>query len=239
MWNRKITYQYQIMKKTLLLLSLVVLSAASSNAAITLGGAYVTQARKNDNTANIATNSIALLIVDMAGDGFFNFGNVSDNTVLTIDDDPDLTSEQASMVAGQTFGGELILNRHWTLNGSVLSPLPNTDISNYLNKAFAIVIFDGVLTSTTATNAPAGSKFTVLRGSDWVLPASNSGGFLASSTDSGGADTYYQVNANNPGAGSVNFRTTNGAAIFSVVPEPSTTLLGAFGALALLRRRRN
>jgi surface-anchored protein len=35
------------------------------------------------------------------------------------------------------------------------------------------------------------------------------------------------------------FKSAEGTYNFSVIPEPSSALLGAFGALALLRRRRN
>jgi hypothetical protein len=77
-----------------------------------------------------------------------------------------------------------------------------------------------------------------------VFPAADSGDFSVSSTDNAGAASFYQMNANVPAANAPNFRTTlvdgtTGAASFVVIPEPSSALLGAVGALGLLRRRRN
>lgn len=228
------------MKKALFLFALTV---ASSNAAVTLGGAALTSIKLSSNSAtNIPTGSLVLLVVD-SGDGFFNFGNsVPAGTTYTSSNDPSLTPTNANLSAGQTFGGEYILGRVASGAGSVSSVLTNVSVASYLNKPFALVWLEGLTATGTETNAPAGTKWGVARGSDWVFPNSDSGTFTSSGTDVAGATSYYQINMATPASGSDNFRTmanSTGSAAFTVVPEPSAALLGAIGALGLLRRRRN
>jgi hypothetical protein len=231
------------MKKTLLLLSL---SAISANAAITIGGASITNAKASDGTTNIPTGSLVLLIVDTAGDGFFNFGaSPAAASKFTSTADPLVLSGAAGLTASSTFGGEYVLGRVSSGAGSVSSILTNVSVSSYLNKSFALVWFQGLTASGTETVAAAGTKWGVARGTDWVFPSADSGTFTSSSSDANGATSFYQVNQTTPAAGSDAFRSVTGnqgAAIFTVaapVPEASTALLGAIGALGLLRRRRN
>jgi MYXO-CTERM domain-containing protein len=229
------------MKKTLLM---IVLSAASANAAISIGGTAVTNARNALGTASVPSGSLALLIVDTANNGFFDFGTPAANSTFNSTADPKLTSAAAGLTIGSTFGGELVLNRINSGTGSVASLLTNVEVDLYLNRSFAVVWFSGLTFAGGDTTAPANSSWGVVRGSDWVFPAANTGSFTTSGTDANGAASYYQVNANVPGVGQSAFRTTlgdntTGAAAFKVVPEPSAALLGAVGALGLLRRRRN
>jgi len=226
-------------KKTLLLLSL---SAVSANAAVTLGGAAITNAKLSDGTTNISTGSLVLLIVDTGSNGFFNLGSPTGNTTFSSTSNPSLTSLQANLSTGSTFGGEYILNRISSGSGSVSSILTNVNISSYLNKQFALVWFEGLTAAGSELTAAAGTKWGISRGSDWVFPSADSGTFTSSSSDAGGASSFYQVNQLTPAANSAAFRSvvgTTGSAAFTIVPEPSAALLGAIGALVLLRRRRN
>lgn len=221
---------------------LLALSALSANAAITIGGASITSAKLSDGTTNIPTGSLVLLIVDNGSDGFFNLGSPTGGTTFTSTSDPSVTPTEANLSIGSTFGGEFILNRVSSGAGSVSSILTNVAIASYLNKQFALVWFQGLTATGTETTAASGTKWGIARGSDWVFPASDSGTFTSSGTDASGASSFYQVNQATPATNSAAFRSvvgTAGSAAFTVVPEPSAALLGAVGALGLLRRRRN
>lgn len=222
---------------------ILTLLAFAAEAAISITGTAVTNARNELGTASVASGQLALLIVDTGNDGFFNFGALTNGSTRTASNDPLLNSASAGLNIGSTFGGELVLNRIQTGAGSIAGLLSNVNVSSYLNMNFAVVWFDGVSSTTTGT-AVAGSNWGVVRGSDWTFPASDSGTFTHSSSSFAGASVFAQVNANAPATGASNFRTTlndgtTGAAVFNIVPETSTSLLGAIGALALLRRRRN
>lgn len=222
----------------------LLLSAFAAQAAISISTTAVTNARNAAGTASVASGTLALLIVDTGNNGFFNFGSLANGSTLTASSfDPGLNSTAAGIDIGSTFGGELVINRISTGTGSVAGLLTNFNATPYLNMNFAVVWFDGVTTSATG-NVTAGTNWGVVRGSDWTFPASDSGTFTHSGTSFASASVYAQVNANVPAAGTSNFRTTlgdatTGAASFQIVPETSTSLLGAIGALALLRRRRN
>lgn len=227
--------------KSLFMLALLTVSA---NAAVTLSGTGLTGAKKSDGATNVATGTLALLIVDTAGDGFFNLGTaLAANTALTSTNDPGILTTSANLGIGGTFGGEKILNVLSSPGGGTFSSfLNNVSIAGFESKNFAIVWFDAVLASDAPAQAAAGSKWGLIRGSDWTLPAADSGSFAMNGTDSGGAATYFAPSALSGGATSTAFRTTNGSNLgntaFTIVPEPSAALLGAIGALGLLRRRR-
>jgi hypothetical protein len=85
---------------------------------------------------------------------------------------------------------------------------------------FAIVWFDRTINSITGT-VTAGTQYGLLTDPSFIVPA---GGNTLSL-----ADTYF-ASAGDP---------VKSANTVTVVPEPSTALLGAVGALGLLRRRRN
>jgi surface-anchored protein len=55
-------------------------------------------------------------------------------------------------------------------------------------------------------------------------------------TEEGIYDLTFEISGTHAGDG---FKSATATYTFSVIPEPSSALLGAFGALALLRRRRN
>jgi hypothetical protein len=219
-----------------IIFSLLLFSAVSASAAITISGTAVTNARNFGAAANIPTGSLVLLIVDTGNNGFFNLGSPTGNTSVTTD--PQILSSNANLGVGSTFGGETIIGRIASGSGSVSGLLTNFDATAYLGMSFAVVWFDGLTAAGAETNAANGTHWGVVRGSDWVFPAANSGTFTHASDDSGGAATYYQTNVNAPAAGAVAFRTNGAAFTIGVIPEPSTALLGAIGALGLLRRRR-
>ena len=108
---------------------------------------------------------------------------------------------------------------------------------------FAIVWFDTLTTASTG-NAPGSSMFGLVRGGDWVLPTGE--GANRTFGTGTGATVYDQITLGNNGAAatapagaSVAISSNTGSSgLLTVVPEPSSALLGAVGALALLRRRR-
>ena len=226
--------------KSLFILGLL---SVAANAAVTISGTGLTNVKSTDGATNIPTGSLALLIVDVAGNGFFNLGtSLAANTALTSTNDPGLNSTQ-SLVIGQTFGGETILNRLSSPGGGTFASfLPNLTIAGMEGKNFAVVWFSNVLAATGDTTVPGTAKWGIIRGSDWTLPAADSGTLSMNATDSAGALSYYAPSAVAGGAATTAFRTTTngtlGGASFAIVPEPSAALLGALGALGLLRRRR-
>lgn len=187
-------------------------------------------------TGNIPLNSLVLFIVDTGSDGFLGASFSGD---LLASADPDL-SVQSNINIGGTFGGDSILGRSSvTTAGTIPADFTLDNTVTYQSKNFAIVWFNGLTTS--ATSAGAGVTYGIFRGVDWVLPASNAGESFSTSATFANydnvADVYARVTVSAGVATNDVFATSSGP-IFSIVPEPSTTLLGAFGALALLRRRR-
>ena len=227
-------------------LLVLVLSSITSHASITISGTGVTGVKTSNGTTNIPVGTLGLVIVDTAGDGFFNLGNPVSNTALTVPGIPELIPSDANLAMGSTFGGETILNVLTSPGGGTFTKLLNSrSIAGLEGMNFAVVWFSDILTAEAPSSAPVGATWGIIRGSDWTLPLSDSGTYTMDPTDSRGVDTYYQVNALTGGSPATAFRTTVngtiGGASFSIVglPEPSTALLGAMGVLGLLRRRRN
>jgi hypothetical protein len=229
-------------------LTLITLSA-SAIAATSFSGSGVVGAKTSTGTANIPSGSLALLVVDIDNDGFLGMGPVAAGTLLTATNDPSLLSSVANLTAGSLFGGDRVLTVTTSgSSGSVANLLPSQDISAVFGKNFAVIWFDGINTLGAPAQAPAGSKYGIARGNDWTFPIADVAGALTfNSTDNGGASTLWQVNtANTSGVATGGFMTTSAGAVPSaasftiggVIPEPSTALLGAIGALGLLRRRR-
>ena len=232
------------MKTTLALLTFSVALASVSNAAITLGGTALKNVQGTTAT-DLVAGRLGLLIVDTAGDGFltaFSFGPSAGNPMS-----PQLYYPTTSGLAiNSTFGGDLVVARLTTavsfgdtvMNGT----LTGFTATPYLSKNFAIVWFNTLTAAGSETTAPEGTYFGIARGGDWTFPAADSGSF----TFGTGATNLDQVtlaaggsaNAATAAAGqSVAFATAGTS--LSFVPEPSAALLGALGALGLLRRRRN
>lgn len=112
------------------------------------------------------------------------------------------------------------------------------------NRPFAIVWFDQIKTSSAPANAPEGSTFGVVHGTDWILPPADFGSYTFSGTDASGASSYYRTDLMSNPVAAIRFRTTNGgvvsAASFTVVPEPSSTLIVGLGVMLplVMGRRR-
>ena len=232
--------------KSLLLLGLLTVSA---HAVVTISGTTLTQCKTADGSVAIPAGSLGLLIVDTAGNGFFNLGNVASNTALLPTNDPGLLPTSANLTIGSTFGGETILNILSSPGGGSFSGfLSATSIAGFEGKNFAVVWFPTILASGAPATAPGNTAWGLVRGLDWTLPVADAGTFTSSATDASSGGSYFAPNATTGLSGAVvqtQFRTTlangtAGAASFTIVgvPEPSAALLGALGVLGLLRRRR-
>ena len=226
-------------------LIVLILLGLPAHASITISGTGVMGVKTSDGTTDIPTGTLGLVIADTASDGFFNLGNRVSNAALTAADVPQLLPSEANLTIGSTFGGETILNVLTSPGGGTFTGFfTSRTIAGFEGRNFAVVWFSDIPTVGAPASAPLGTTWGIIRGSDWTLPGADIGGYTMSATDSGGAATYYQVNALTGGFPATAFRTTTngtiGAASFSIigVPEPSTGLLGALGLLGLLRRRR-
>ena len=225
---------------------------ASSQAATTIGGVVGSLFKGSDLVTNIATGSLVMLVADTGNNGFLNLGSGGAVTPgLTGLAGKTITGAQAGLTAGSLFGGDTIVTTSLSGTGSIGGIMTGVDISSFVNQNFAIVWFNNGSTALNASNI-AGQTFGMMRLSDWTLPAADSGAtFSMSATDAGGTTTYYSTSnpttATQVGGG---FFTGSGLAAdtgstairgasFAVIPEPSAALLGAIGALGLLRRRRN
>ena len=226
--------------KTKIVMAIGLLSMGA-NAATTLSGNAMTKPFSSSGGTLVATGSIAMLIVDTAGDGFIGLGSVAGGTLLTSTNDPGLTAAQMSSTVGGTFGGDTIAAVYSIGGTGIPGTLSLAADSALYGKQFAMVFFN----TATITDA---SNYGIARGSDWTFPVSDIGGGIAfNNTDSSGAASFYQITSTAPTANQIaNGFYTNAAGdastVFNVVdgvPEPSAALLGAIGALGLLRRRRN
>jgi len=117
------------------------------------------------------------------------------------------------LTANQTTGGEAgALGKIGSLTAITQGA------SATIGSAFALVWFDRTITSATGTIV-AGTKYGILTDAAFVIPASGLTANLSAPFSATG-DPIKSANT------------------VTVVPEPSAALLGALGALGLLRRRR-
>lgn len=220
------------------------LLTAALQAATSFSGSGVVGAKLASGLSNVPSGSLALLIVDIAGDGFLGMTGVTPGSFLSTTFDPKLTSASAGLASGGSFGGDRVATVTTTgASGSIANLLPSQDITSYLGKNFAVVWFDGVTTAGAPANAVDGSKYGIIRGNDWTFPIADVAGALTfNSSDNGGASTLWQANGNTGvglNTGGFATGTTTASATFVVgIPEPSSALLLGVGALGLLRRRR-
>jgi hypothetical protein len=158
----------------------------------------------------------------------------------------DFLTAGSTLVVGGLFLGDYVAARLTTtvafgntVMSGALTGFDNTE--TFQGKNFAIVWFD---TLTTAGPDPdlAGAYFGVARGADWTLPVANSGTFNFGT----GATNLDQIALSNAGSGLASTAAANQGVAFATdgttmqfIPEPSAAMLGALGALGLLRRRRN
>jgi hypothetical protein len=225
--------------KTKIVLAIGLLSIGA-NAATSLTGTAMTKPYSTAGTTVVATGSIAMLLVDTTGNGFIGLGALSGGTTLTSANDPLLTAANMSTSVGGTFGGDTVAAVYSIGGTGISGALSLASDSTFYGKQFAMVFFD----TATVTDA---SKYGIARGSDWTFPVSDIGGSIGfSSTDASGAASFFQIQSATPTANQTSggfFTVANArpSTVFNVVdaiPEPSAALLGALGALGLLRRRR-
>ena len=105
-------------------------------------------------------------------------------------------------------------------NGAIVASAPLNYSATYTNKEFAIIWFD----STTKEDLSPGLKYGLITNAD--LPSAT---LIAPSPDTGGEVSF---SSSFPGVEAIT--PTN----LTLVPEPSTALLGLLGLAGLLRRKR-
>jgi hypothetical protein len=229
------------MKTKLVTLASIVALTAASNGAISLGSTALKNVQGSTGT-DLVAGRLGLLIVDTTGDGFLTGGGdaVTGNPVTGTT----YGSLGANLSLNSLFYGDLVLARlttavafgDTTMAGVFAGAITSTDpVFNYTSKNFAIVWFDTL--TTAGTDTVASGAFGIARGADWTLPAADSGSFTFGTGVTNLDQLTLGATATAPSGQGVAFA-TNGASL-SVIPEPSAALLGALGALGLLRRRRN
>ena len=207
--------------------------ASLGSAAISLTGT----ALSGINAASIPVGSVVLLIADNSGNGLLGTPSLSGN--LTAAADPNVTLAGSGINLGESFGGDLILGRTTvTSAGALPGGFTFDNTAGLQGRSFALVFFPAL--TSGSTSVVGSTPYGIVSGSDWILPSANTGqSYAFSSSDISGADSFFRVVVTAGDAANDTFTTPTGAVFtFGVIPEPSTALLGAIGALGLLRRRR-
>lgn len=241
------------MKLTIKVIALCAALTAASQATLTIGGLTGTNFQNNSGN-KIPSGSMYMLIADTTGNGFLNQSTQGAITSsLTGQSGNTISIAQAGNFSlGSVFGGDTVVSIGTaSAAGVVGSLLSGVSIASYVSDKFAVVWFADTQANVTAN--PGGEYFGMIRLANWVFPAADSGTYtLAAGTQ--GSSNFYAVSnpatATQVGAG-VGFFTGSGTAAntgstavtsaqFQIVgvPEPSAAILGAFGLLGLLRRRR-
>jgi hypothetical protein len=244
------------MKTTTKTLAFLALLSGMSQAAITISGTVGTAYKTQDGATNLPVGSLWMVVADTGTSGFITDGIEGSafsagTSGLTTTVDPKLLAASASITAGQSFGGDTIIATGATTTAGVVSSLLTSKaIAGFENKNFALVWF-GKSSATLGSEGLANQYYGIMRLADWTFPATDSGTFTMSSTDASGASSFFSTSSalSNAQLGGTGFFTGSGTAgdvtndikgtTFQIVPEPSAALLGALGALGLLRRRRN
>jgi hypothetical protein len=237
------------MKLILNTLAIAAVATSVSHGAATITGTIGTQFKDNGLVANIANGSLVMLISDHEANGFLNLaasGSVVPGTAAL--SGKTLTTTQVGFTAGGLFGGDRIMAVGTAGNSGSISGFANFD--QVVSRNFALVWF--ATTSASLTLDSANAHFGMMSLADWSIPSDAEGkSYTLSSTDAGAAGGFYSTSTATTAAqlGANGFVTGSGTAggtsnivkgaTFQIVPEPSAALLGAIGALGLLRRRRN
>lgn len=221
--------------KKIILASLITSFCSFANATVTLTisnpatGVFNSLAPSSSATA---TNGLLWgIIVDADGDGFESGlyeGGWTVSSSLTGVAIPGSTGDlfflaAASNTTVTTPGGQGGAGSVVAFNGLNISadPLGNATVNT--GDAFAIIWFDSGI--SIGSSIVAGStRFGLYQNAGFVLPSNGNNQSFASLFSTAGAEPVRQASLTFGGA---------------VIPETSTSLLGAIGALALLRRRRN
>ena len=237
----------QLNKHVGLVLGLIALSN-SANATVTLNGQYG-QAFQTNGTTVVPDGTLWAMVVDTN----------ADNTIAGLGLDSSLAQLAASGAAGlqainTTFGGtSFTLGSNFGLDtifalggfnsaalvvpGSAATSVAGLNLgTNGLGAGlnYSFFFFPGVTFTTSGARYTVGSsvgginKSTADAGAGtagMIIPANGATVFQGASTNAGG-----DLGGSVP---------NSSFAAVALVPEPSTALLGAIGALGLLRRRRN
>jgi len=236
------------MKNKIMLIGAIALATGYASAAISFSSTAAVGLKDNAGV-NVATGDLVLLVVDNGNDGFLNLaktggaitaGSTSALSARTLE------AANASITTGQTFGGDLILGAYSAAASGSVAPGFSGSIAGYEGKKFALVWFED--SAANLTNL-AGKYFGIASGGDWTLPSTDSGAYSFHASNNTTAAVYWQLanTTTSTQLGSDGFFSGSGAAgsspvksaTFQVIPEPSASILGAIGALGLLRRRRN
>jgi len=236
------------MKNKIMLIGAIALATGYASAAISFSSTAAVGLKDNAGV-NVATGDLVLLVVDNGNDGFLNLaktggaitaGSTSALSARTLE------AANASITTGQTFGGDLILGAYSAAASGSVAPGFSGSIAGYEGKKFALVWFED--SAANLTNL-AGKYFGIASGGDWTLPSTDSGAYSFHASTNTTAAVYWQLanTTTSTQLGSDGFFSGSGAAgsspvksaTFQVIPEPSASILGAIGALGLLRRRRN
>lgn len=184
-----------------------------------------------------------MLVADSTSNGFLGTPSLAGD--LTSANDPGVLVANASVTMGSTFGGDLIIGKlSVTTAGTLPAGFTIDNVAAIQGKNFALYYFPAL--TLASSSVPNSTSYGVVQGIDWILPAVNGGElFTTSSTPANyaAADVFARVIATvGPPSSATNDNfTTSGSPAFMVggaIPEPSAALLGALGALGLLRRRR-
>jgi MYXO-CTERM domain-containing protein len=234
------------MKTKLITIVSSVVLAAVSNGAIALSGTALKNVQGTSNT-DLASGRLGLLIIDTVGGGFLNNYTATATASNALTTKTDFSLDGANLTVGSTFLGSYVAARlstavafgDTTMSGAI-SGFDNS--ATYAGKNYAIVWFNTLTSAGTETVATASSFFGIARGADWTLPAGNTG---TQSFGTGGSNLD-QITLAAGGSGLASTAASLQTVAFAsagttmqFVPEPSAALLGALGALGLLRRRRN
>lgn len=248
------------MKSKLGVLGATLLTINCASAAISFSLTAAVGLKASDGLTNVASGGLVLLVADTTGTGNnTSNGFLTQSTqgavstfganALTASADRGVLAANASSSVGGFFGGDLILGAFSMSGGGSVAPgLTNVSIAGLENKSFSLIWFEKSA-SQLAVDGFSGAKYGILSGADWTLPSADSGAYTFNATTNADTSVYWQLGSATSAAqiGSTGFFTGSGtagsapvkSAVFSVVPEPSAALLGAIGALGLLRRRRN
>ncbi len=218
------------MKRLLITLASFLIVTHELPAAVSFSG-YGLYNVEDSNNVNLNSGLLALLVVDAGGDGFLNATLTTGNPISS----GSISSAGLSTDLMSTFAGDTVVARMSSENLGFDTWMAGTltlfeNVTAYQNKNFAIVWFETMLSSTTGN---ATGKFGIARASGWTMPGVNSGDY----TYGGNFGTITLGSTATSSIGSVAFA-TNGTT-FTIIPEPSISLLGLFtGGLLLMRRRR-
>lgn len=221
------------MKLTKILVGMLVASSGLASAAnVVYAGTALTNIQ-GTTAVDLTAGKLGLVIADTTGNGF---GALSGT----------MTSTAAGLLVGGTFGGDLILARSSSaaVGDSSMGGAFTWNLTVApANTQWAVVWFETLLASDATTEfAPGNAKYGMAAATSWVTPSTEPGAgqnLSYSATPTGGAPLKMAMN-NGGSSGALPagaLFATNGTTL-SVIPEPSAALLGALGALGLLRRRR-